>query len=505
MVRTDSNQEPVAIGQEWLRRELSLDVPAPAVESYIIQGARRTAVHGARTCEFFPRHYAVDATLASHLRFALRHEPIDLGVLVAALKTMQPAEIETWVRAEPTGAYSRRAWFFYETFTGRTLDLEDARNGNYVDALDSARHVVADGRKSPRHRVIDNLLGTSGLCPMVRRTARLSAQMGTRIDEEARALIQSYDPVTLSRAVNYLYTKETRSSFAIEGETPSSSRTERFVAALKAAPTFTLNKESLIQLQGQIVDPRYAAHDWRSFQNFVGNTVSGYREEVHFICPRPQDVAGLMNAWLAMMTRLEQGSVDPVIAAAISAFAFVFVHPFADGNGRIHRFLMHHALAKRAYSPAGVIFPISAAILRDRRSYDQVLETFSKPLGEFIDWHWTPEQEIAIGNETADLYRYFDATLFAEYLYDRVADTVRRDLKEELGFVAVFDRAFIAVREIVDMPDRRASLFVRLCMQNGGRLSAAKRSQFPELSDPEVTQLEAQVQGAISAEAAAHS
>jgi hypothetical protein len=95
----------------------------------------------------------------------------------------------------------------------------------------------------------------------------------------------------------------------------------------------------------------------------------------------------------------------------------------------------------------GVIFPISAAILRDRRSYDQVLETFSKPLSEFIDWHWTSEQEIVVTNDTGDLYRYFDATVFAEYLYDRVADTVRRDLKEELGFVAVFDQAPLTLEQ----------------------------------------------------------
>src|SRR3954453_22735545 len=81
----------------------------------------------------------------------------------------------------------------------------------------------------------------------------------------------------------------------------------------------------------------------------------------------------------------------------------------------------------------------------------------------------------AVQGDTGDLYRYFDATPFAEYLHDCVVDTVRRDLKEELGFVAVFDRAFATVRDIVDMPDRRASLFVRLCMQNAGRLSVAKR------------------------------
>jgi hypothetical protein len=54
----------------------------------------------------------------------------------------------------------------------------------------------------------------------------------------------------------------------------------------------------------------------------------------------------------------------------------------------------------------------------------------------------------------------------AEYLYDRVAETIRSDLWEERDYVSVYDRALAAVTSIVDMPDRQASLFVRLCMQN---------------------------------------
>ena len=199
-----------------------------------------------------------------------------------------------------------------------------------------------------------------------------------------------------------------------------------------------------------------------------------------------------------------ESAIDPVVVAAVVAFAFVFIHPFEDGNGRIHRFLMHHVLAKRGYSPNGVIFPVSAAILRDRKSYDDALETFSKPLLDFIEWHWTTEQEIEVTSDTGELYRYFDATVFAEYFFDRVADTVQRDLKEELGFVAVFDQAVTAVREVIDMPDRRASLFVRLCMQNGGRLSAAKRSQFAEITDAEIGLLESVVLRAIAIEKAGH-
>jgi hypothetical protein len=101
---------------------------------------------------------------------------------------------------------------------------------------------------------------------------------------------------------------------------------------------------------------------------------------------------------------------------------------------------------------------------------------------------------VVVHNPTRDLYRFFDATAQAEYLYERVADTIRVDLKEELDFLKVYDQALAAIREIVDMPDRKASLLVRLLMQNGGRLSRSKRSQFDELSDSELAQMQSAIQ-----------
>ena len=261
---------------------------------------------------------------------------------------------------------------------------------------------------------------------IVRKTPRVVEQLGLHLNEEARDLIKTYDPVTLARAISYLYTKETRSSFAIEGETPTASRTERFIGALRSAARFQSDsKAQMLALQNNIVDSRYASADWRSCQNFIGSTTAGYREEVHFICPRPADVPALMRGWSDLTQRVT-ADIDPVIAAAVSAFAFVFIHPFEDGNGRIHRFLMHHVLAKTAFSPEGVIFPISAAIVRDQRSYDEVLESFSQPLFRYIDWHLDEDSELDVRNDTRDLYRFFDATPFAEYLHDRVGDTVEK-------------------------------------------------------------------------------
>ena len=79
MASAGSN-EGTAIGHEWLRREFGVAAPSPAVESYIIQGARRTTVQESRTFEFYPPRYEVDGTVASHLWFALRYEPTDLAV-----------------------------------------------------------------------------------------------------------------------------------------------------------------------------------------------------------------------------------------------------------------------------------------------------------------------------------------------------------------------------------------------------------------------------------------
>ena len=191
-------------------------------------------------------------------------------------------------------------------------------------------------------------------------------------------------------------------------------------------------------------------------------------------------------------------TLDPVCAAAAASFGFVFVHPFEDGNGRIHRFLVHHMLARSGFTPEGVLFPVSAAMLRDRKAYDGALGRYSSSVMPFIDWVFDDHHRMTVRNETAHLYRFFDATPFAEYLYGCVADAVRRDLKEEIGFLTTFDAAVRRILDIVDMPDRRASLLVRLIQQNKGKLAAARRGQFAEIRDAELAAIESAVSSAAA-------
>jgi hypothetical protein len=78
----------------------------------------------------------------------------------------------------------------------------------------------------------------------------------------------------------------------------------------------------------------------------------------------------------------------------------------------------------------------------------------------FIDYGTNVRGEITVENETANLYRYWDTTAFADFLYDCLAETVNRDLAEELRLLQVFDLAMQAVKEIVDMLDCKASLIL---------------------------------------------
>jgi len=492
------NSQTHSIGLVGIIEDFNLKVPMPAVISKVVRGARKTIVRddGVIT-ELYPYSYKPEG-LIGNLKFAMRYEPIDLGVLNALFKTIDPALLESWVQKEKTSIFVRRAWYLYELLTETKLDVPDVPSTGYVDLLNTDLHIVASSLKRKlisRQRINDNLLGDKNYCPLIRRTETLKKAMSEELSEEAKTIASGVDSTILARAVHYLYTKETKSSFAIEGEAISANRTERFVAALHRTAEFdTSDKQAFIKLQNSIVDPRYAAEDWRDIQNYVGETMSDFREHIHFICPKPEEVEDLITGWMKMVERLNGSDIDPVCAATATAFGFVFIHPFEDGNGRIHRFLVHHTLAHKGFTPEGLLFPVSAVMLRDSKGYNNVLSSFSSSVQPMIDYALDNDGSLTVHNETADLYRYWDATRFAEYLYKCVAETIRIDLKEELGFLSLFDVAMKAVMEIVDMPNRRASLLIRLILQNKGILSKGKRSQFSELSDDEIKTIESAIE-----------
>ncbi|MDO9528089.1 MAG: Fic family protein [Syntrophales bacterium] len=493
------------VGYSELVRRYSLDVIPHYVQSFIAEKGRRKAVIDKhRKTETYTKKYDPGDKLGNHLTFALKFEGINLEILDALFSVVDHKEIERFIKKTPTGKYARKIWFLYEFLVDKELDLEPSRVTNYVDLLDQSRYYTAKGIPHRRQKVTDNLLGNRRFCPMIRQTDILKNCIDLQLDKKGMGVVGNYPKEVLRRAVSYLYTKETKSSFEIERATPDQKRAARFVELLRLADDREFfNKPSLIELQQATVDERFTNDDFRTDQNYVGQTVSFGNALVHFVAPKPEDITELMDGMFYAYKRMMSSEIHPVITAAAIAFGFVFMHPFDDGNGRIHRFLIHNILAKRQFTPKDFIFPISATMLRKIKEYDETLELFSGHLLPLVDYELDSDGSMEVKNETAAHYKYIDMTAIAERLFGFIQDTIENELVSELDFILDYDKAKLAIRDIVDMPDRLIDLFIRLCIENNGRLPKNKRkAKFEQLTDKEVTQMEECLRNAFNRTAA---
>ena len=467
------------------------EVKAPVPRTLAATGGRHRILEVPGWRILTPRH-APEPSLEGHLKFALKYEGLDLAVLKRLFQHVGPQPIEAIVRGTPTGAYSRRIWFLFEWLTGITLALDDARSGKYVDVVDVDQQYAVPGLNVPRQRVRNNLPGTPAFCPLVFRTKALDRHTSNDLAAQARAVVAALPKDLVSRTAAFLLLKDSKSSFAIEGEDPPHDRAQRWARAIGEAGDHPVDRDELIRLQQAVIgDARFVRIGLRDAGGFVGehDRVSRLPLPDH-ISARPEDLPALVDGLRAF----DEGAarqLDTVIAAAVLAFGFVYIHPFEDGNGRIHRYLIHHVLAKGGFNPPGIVFPVSAVILQRIDEYRAVLESYSERLLPLIRWAPTDDGNVVVLNETVDLYRFFDATPHAEFLYACVQQTIEKELPEEAEFFRRYDEFAAGVQAIVDMPDRTRDLLFRFVHQNGGRLSQRARSnEFARLTDSEAEQIE---------------
>lgn len=465
--------------------------------------AREDRRVGNRTVMAFERNYEPEDTLVGHLQFALRYEGVNLEVLALLFAKTGRHELDAWLASSPNSAYARRAGFLYEWLTGTRLNPNVPAKTGYVSVLDGKQQFAGDAReRDGRFNVVNNLPGTPAFCPLVRRTEYLREMEQKDLRREIERTVGRYDPGLLRRAAAFLYLKETQSSFELEREKPSPTRAKRFADMLAQADTDRpLTERRLADLQNAVVDPRFHEFTWRREQNWIGKDL-GYRKQVDFVPPRPEDVPELMRGLLALASgfrndartdRRTSESLNPVILATVIAFGFVFIHPFMDGNGRIHRYLIHDVLANAGFTPHGLILPVSAVILANLDEYVETLEEFSKPLMARTEWNPETPNISATGNDTV-YFRYFDATAQAEFLYNALERTVQHDLPQEIEFLIGFDSARTALNAMLDWPGKTLDLFIRVVHQGGFLLSKSKRDRhFDWMTDAEVADAEAVV------------
>lgn len=488
-------EESVLVGYGAMIEALSLPVPLPVRIALISK--KRRQYQTSEWMVFTTRHSPHD-TLYGHLVFALKYEGINLLVFKKLFEKVEVSLIETMVKNEPLSQYSRKIWFLYEWLLQKVLKIPDLKEGNYVPLVDEElQYALKKGTNSTRQRIQNNLPGTVNFCPLIFKTPKLEAYINEDLSEKTVGVINVVHKDILLRTSAFLLLKDSRASFNIEGETPSHTRASRWGKVIGQAGNKPLSKEELLRLQHIVIEnSRFVKLGFRAKGGFVGEHDRYTGEPIpEHISARWQDLNTLINGLIDTASLLEKTQSHAILTASNIAFGFVFIHPFVDGNGRIHRYLIHHLLAKMKFTPQGIIFPVSAAILEKIGDYRKVLESYSQPLLDFIEWKKTPDNNVEVLNETIDYYRYFDATAQAEFLFECVEHTINNIIPQEVAYLQKYDQMKAWLDDKFEMPDRIVALLVRFLEQNNGKISKrAREKEFKELTDNEIQQIEKQYQ-----------
>jgi hypothetical protein len=482
-------EKAVPAGYAALIDTYGLPVPVPRTLSAI--GTKHRVIEQVGWRIYTPRH-APEGSLEGHLTFALKNEGLDLAVLKRLFLAVKEEQIAELVRQKPTGLYARRIWFLYEWLLGHELELPPADKVSYVDAVDTDLQFSRTGENSARHRVRNNLPGTPEFCPLVFKSTALNEFIAQDWKKRARAVVSAVPKDLLARTAAFLLLKDSKSSYVIERERPPQDRIQRWGRAIGEAGRAPLDEQEFLRLQNIVIgDGRFVKMGFRQEGGFVGtHDWDTQRPIPDHIGARHEDIASLMAGLIAFDYGAEY-DFDTIIAAAVLAFGFVYIHPFEDGNGRIHRYLMHHVLARGGFAPAGLHFPVSSAILDRITEYKTVLASYSSRLLPCVQWEATQKGNVKVLNDTADFYRFFDATPHAEFLYECVRQTIEQDLPNETNFLRNFDTFRAGIENMIDMPERTLNNLFGFLRQNDGRLSKrARGSEFAELTEDEIAKIE---------------
>jgi Fic family protein len=470
-----------------------LPVPPPDVLSIISQKHKQ---YKTDQWQVFTLRHKPEDDLISHLIFALKYEGIDLLLLKKLFEKLDGGTLAGWIAEEPTGQYSRKIWFLYEWLLDTTLKLPDLTSGNYANLVDTDIQYgcVEMIENSKRHRIRNNLPGVRDFCPMIRRTPLLEQYISRGLSKRIEDIVGNIHPDVMARAAAFLLLKDSKASYAIEGENPPQNRAQRWGRAIGQAGQRPVTKDELIRLQQIVIDnSRFTKMGFRRQEGFIGEHDRRYGTPMpDHISARWKDVEQLVNGLIETGNKLEaEKGFDAVLAAAIIAFGFVFIHPFVDGNGRIHRYLIHHVLLRKGYVPKGMIFPVSSIILERLDEYRKALEVFSTPRLDLVEWKPDESNNVEVLNETIDLYRYFDATAQAEFLYSCVLQTIEQIIPEEVDYLEKYDRMKDYLDNLFEMPDKTVALIIRFLEQGSGNLSErARNKEFNALTADEIVRIE---------------
>jgi Fic family protein len=180
----------------------------------------------------------------------------------------------------------------------------------------------------------------------------------------------------------------------------------------------------------------------RTEQNWIGG--NSYNPlNADYIPPAPQYVPQLLEDLAAFCN---DTLMSPVVQAALTHAQFETIHPFADGNGRTGRALIHLILRKRGLTPS-LVPPISLIMATHSKSYTQGLTEF-----RFLN----SDDEVSIQNGLNDWISFFAGACLRAceeaQLFEKSASRLQESWRKKLGFVRKNSALDLLLGEMVGIP-----------------------------------------------------
>jgi Fic family protein len=130
---------------------------------------------------------------------------------------------------------------------------------------------------------------------------------------------------------------------------------------------------SILSMHGSLMtgQQRLRPGRWREEQVWVGGT-GVHPGDAEFVPPVAAEVPQLMDDLVAF---LDRDDVPPLALGALAHAQFETIHPFADGNGRTGRALVHALLRAKGVT-RHVTIPVSGGLLHDLDGYLAALDAY---------------------------------------------------------------------------------------------------------------------------------
>lgn len=475
------------IGYSYLNKHYSLLLPKLGLEIYHDPLAESDAIipYGASKRKVLSKRRKIADTPYDNMVAAIQYQGIRLHFFAAIFKKVNVQELADFIKKKPNAMYNRVLWFLYEWLTGEKLPLPDLSIGNYIPLFDDTYYYTnSKGERNKRTRILNNAIGTKEFCPTIRKTPKIKRLELIDVYKTAHAHMQSVGDIlsqdVIGRSVNYLYTKETKSSTEIEREPATPNKMKRFLNAMKNAGLFELSKEKLIAIKNQIIEAPKRTEGYREDEIYVGTTIHRFGEldeDVHYIGPLAKHVDSLMRGLLDTHERLMMDRTLPsLMHATLISFGLVYIHPFEDGNGRTHRYLIHDVMKQREPEHQFII-PISVAILKNESKYNTILESISKPIMSMLDWYLDRENNnrVVINSDIDYMYRYPDYSEHVIFTYEMMETAIAEDLMDEICLLLAFDNIKKFINETADIPNLKLDTIVSILINGNGKISNAKQ------------------------------